>query len=315
VSTVQRTRSQERSPLGPGSVEARPVRVEIDTPTLITVSALAWAVANIFHEIVGHAGAAVVLGIPVRAVSTTTASLDWDAIESATQDRIINAAATPVNLLTGALALVALRWLTVKSPPMRYFLWLFAVVSFTMVTWNMVTVPLLGAGDWGEVAEGLSHAGLWTAGVVAAGSVVAVVGYRLPLRLFLPDLGDHPGLRHKVTFVPVATMILVQTLSVLASPFATAPAESNHLLASMVAYVHLIAWAVLVNRGAGPRAARQVHELTMHRSTRWLAVGALVIVVFVAVLGPGLGSLENDPRLDSSMGARAFVAPAASVQI
>jgi hypothetical protein len=257
-------------------------------------------VANVFHEIVGHAGAAVVLGIPVRAVSTTTASLDWDAIESATQDRIINAAATPVNLLTGALALVLLRWMHVKSPATRYFLWLFAVVSVTMATWNMVTVPLLGAGDWGEVAEGLSHTGLWTAGVVAVGTVVAVVGYRLPLRLFLPDLGDHPGLRHKITFVPIATMIVVQTLSMLASPFATAPAEANHLLASMFAYAHLVVWAVLVNRGVGPRAARPIRELKLERSTRWLAAGAVAIIVFIAVLGPGLGPLENDPRLDSS---------------
>jgi len=274
--------------------------VEIDTPTLIAVSALAWAVANVFHEIVGHAGAAVVLGIPVRAVSTTTAYVDWTAIDSATQDRIINAAATPVNVLTGTLALAALRWLHMKSVPMRYFLWLFAVVSFTMATWNMVTVPLLGAGDWGEVAEGLEHAGLWTAVVVATGVVVAVVGYRLALQLFLPDLRDRPELRHKITLVPVATMIVVQTLSVLPSPFATAPADANHLLASVFAYAHLIVWAVLVNRGVGPTSPRPVDDLTLNRSTGWLVTGAVIIIVFIAVLGPGLGPLPDDPRLDST---------------
>ena len=274
--------------------------VEIDTPTLITVSALAWALANAFHEIVGHAGAAVVLGIPVRAISTTTASVDWEAIEFAAQARFIDAAATPVNVLTGALALAALRWININSTATRYFLWLFAVVSFTMATWNMVTVPLLGGGDWSEVAEQLDHAGLWTAGLIAVGVVVAVVGYRLPLRLFLPDLRDRPALRHRITIVPVATMIVVQTLSVLPSPFATAPADANHLLASVFAYVHLIAWAVLVNRGVGPRSSRPVGELALHRSTAWLATGAMTIIVFVAVLGPGLGPLEDDPRLNSS---------------
>ena len=275
-------------------------RVEIDTPTLITASALAWAVANVFHEIVGHAGAAVVLGIPVRAVSTTTAYVDWTAIESAAQDRIINAAATPVNVVTGALALVALRWLHVHSAATRYFLWLFAVVSFTMVTWNMVTLPLLGAGDWGSIAEGLNHAGLWTAGVVAVGLAVTLVGYRLSLRLFLPDLRDQPELRHKIIFVPVATMIVVQTLSVLPSPFATAPGDANHLMASVFAYAHLMAWAVLVNRGVGPRAPRPVDDLTLDRSTGWLATGAVLIIAYVAMLGPGLGPLEDDPRLNSS---------------
>ncbi len=294
------TTQDERSPLGTRPVDGGPGRVEIDTPTLVTVSALAWALANVFHEIVGHAGAAVVLGIPVRAVSTTTFSLDWDAVESVTQDRIINVAATPVNLLTGTLAVVVLRWLHLKRTPLQYFLWLFAVVSFTRATWNMVTIPLLGAGDWGEVTQGLSHAGLWTAGVVATGVVVAVVGFCVPLRQFLPDLADRPALRHKIAFVPVATMIVVQTLSMLASPFATAPAEANHLVASVFAYAHLIVWAVLVNRGVGPRAPRSVDELALRRAPGWLVAGAVVIIAFIAVLGPGLGPLADDPRLDSS---------------
>jgi hypothetical protein len=283
-----------------GHASERDRRVEIDTPTLITVSALAWAVANIFHEIVGHAGAAVVLGIPVRAVSTTTAYVDWTAIESVTEDRVINAAATPVNVLTGALALAVLRWLQVSSTATRYFLWLFATVSFTMATWNMVTLPLLGAGDWGAITDNLDRAGLWTAAVVAVGVVVVVVGYRLSLRLFLPDLRDRPRLRHKIIVVPVATMIVVQALSVLPSPFATAPAEANHLLASVFAFAHLIGWAILVNRGVGPRSPRPVHDLTLDRSTGWLATGAVIILVFIAVLGPGLGPLEDDPRLDSA---------------
>jgi hypothetical protein len=169
-----------------------------------------------------------------------------------------------------------------------------------MATWNMVTLPLLGAGDWGDVTQGLDHAGIWTAGVVAAGIAVATVGYRLPLRLFLPDLRNQPGLRHKITLVPVTTMIVVQTISVLPSPFATAPAEANHLVASVFAYAHLVVWAVLVNRGVGPRSTRPVGELALNRSTRWLAAGLVIVLAFVAVLGPGLGPLEDDPRLHSS---------------
>ena len=183
---------------------------------------------------------------------------------------------------------------------MRYFLWLFAAVSFTMATWNMVTLPLLGGGDWAEVAGGLDRAGIWTAGVVAVGIAVAIVGYRLPLRLFMPDLSDHPGLRHKIIFVPLTTMIVVQTSSMLLSPFATAPADTNHLLASVFAYVHLVVWAVLVNRGVGPRSTRPAGALSLNRSTRWLATGLVIVVAFIAVLGPGLGPLEDDPRLHRS---------------
>jgi hypothetical protein len=300
MSRTEQIHSPERYQGVPALLEEADRRVEIDTPTLITVSALAWVTANVLHEIVGHAGAAVVLGIPVRAISTTTAFIDWTAIDSAAQDRIINAAATPVNVLTGFLALAALRWMQVKRTPVGYFLWLFAVVSFTMATWNMVTLPLLGAGDWGEVAERLDHAGIWTAGVVAVGIAVATVGYRLPLRLFMPDLHDHPGLRHRIIFIPVATMIVVQTISVLPSPFATASGDANHLLASVFAYLHLVGWALLVNRGVGPRSTRPASELALNRSTRWMAAGLVIVVAFIAVLGPGLGPLDDDPRLHSS---------------
>ena len=78
--------------------------------------------------------------------------------------------------MRAVLALVALRRLHIERTAMRCFLWFFVVVSFTMATWNMVTVALLGGGDWGEVTEGLDQAGIWTAMVVATGVVVAVVG-------------------------------------------------------------------------------------------------------------------------------------------
>ncbi len=299
MSTITRARWPKRSTDAPEPLPDSTRSIEIDTPTLVIISAMAWVTANVFHEILGHAGAAVVLGIPVRAISTTTAFVEWDAIESMTQDRIINAAATPVNILTGALALLALRWLKGASVPTRYFLWLFATVSFTMATWNMVTLPLLGAGDWGEVVQSLGHTGLWTAGVVAVGIVLAVLGFRLPLRLFLPDLSDKSAVRHKIIFVPVTTMIVVQTLSVALSPFATAPADQNHLLASVFAYVHLVIWAFLANRGTGPRSTRQPGTIALERSTNWLVAGIVVVIVFIAVLGPGVGPLEDDPRLDA----------------
>ena len=92
-------------------------------------------------------------------------------------------------------------------------------------------------------------------------------------------------------------MIVVQTLSVLPSPFATLPAESNHLLHSVVAYLHLALWAIVVNRGVGTCSIQPASEIGLRRSTGWLATGLVVIVFFVAVLGPGLGPLGDDPRL------------------
>jgi hypothetical protein len=119
-------------------------------PTLIALSTVAWAVVDVLHEIVGHAGAAVLLGVPVRAVSTTTVYLAWDQIHSLGDVRTVDAAGTVLNLVTGGLALLALRSRRVMSSASRYFLWLFATMSFVVSTLNFVA-----GGDWAEVTTEL----------------------------------------------------------------------------------------------------------------------------------------------------------------
>jgi hypothetical protein len=52
------------------------------------------------------------------------------------------------------------------------------------------------------VIEGMEPASLWQAGVLVAGVLVGVLGYVLPLRLWLPDLRQHRRLQLTVTAVP-----------------------------------------------------------------------------------------------------------------
>lgn len=272
-------------------------RMVIDIPTLVAISAVAWALANILHEIVGHAGAAVLVGIPARAVSTTTAYIDWGQIQSVGEARIILAAGTVVNLITGALALIVLHSRKVTNSASRYFLWQFATISFIIATLNLVSAPLMGGGDWAEIITQLEPKRLWSVSIIGVGMLVAVAGYILPLRMWMPNLKGKRWVQLKVTVIPVATMIIVQTLSLLRSPFAKLPPASNHLLASVFAYIHFVLWAILVNVIPVPRSSEPVESIRLRRSNVWLAVGLVVFLFFVGVLGPGLGPLEDDPRL------------------
>jgi len=266
----------------------------MDLPTMIAASAVAWALADVLHEVVGHGGAAVLLGVPVRAASTTTIFAEWDQAQSMAEVQIIHASATLVNLLTACLALLALRSPRVTSPVFRYFLWAFATISFVVVTLN-----LLVGGDWSVVIEGMEPAGLWQAGVLVAGILVGVLGYVLPLRLWLPDLRQHRGLQLKVTATPVLVLLAVQTLSVLGSPFGSVPLDTgtNAVITSAALAVFFGLWLALVNLVPVPRASAPVDSIALARSTGWLAVGLIVAVLFIGVLGPGLGPLEADPRL------------------
>lgn len=286
-----------RASVTTGRAEGVEPCVEIDVPTLIALSTVAWALADVVHEIVGHAGPAVLLGVPVRAVSTTTVYLGWDEIDSLADVRTIHAAATVLNLATGFLALLALRSRRVTSSASRCFLWLFATISLVVAT-----LQLVAGADWDVVTNGLEPRGLWSAGVFAVGVLVGIAGYVLPLRLWMPDLREHRRLQLKITAIPVAVLVVVQTLSVARSPFAARPLGSgdNALITVVALSLFFGVWLALVNLVQRPRSTAPVESIRMTRSTGWLAIGLIVLLIFVVVLGPGLGPLEDDPRLEGA---------------
>jgi hypothetical protein len=278
----------------PAEAESPDHGVAMDVPTMIAVSTVAWALADALHEIVGHGAAAALLGIPVRAVSTTTIFADWDQFQSMAEVRTIHASATLLNLVTAGLALLALRSRRLTSPATRYFLWVFATISLVIVTLNLIV-----GGDWSVVIEGMEPQGLWRAGILAAGILVAIVNHVIPLTLWLPDLRGHRRLQLRITAIPVLVLLVVQTLSVLGSPFAAVPMGSglNALVTSWALTFFFGVWLALVNLVPVPRSTAPVDSIRMARSNAWLVAGLVVAVLFIGVLGPGLGPLEADPRL------------------
>ncbi len=272
-------------------------RRDIDIPTLVAISTMAWVLVNVSHESIGHAGAAALLGIPVRAVSTTTAYIEWDQASSIGAYRTIVAAGTFVNLVSGAAALIILGLLRIVNSATRYFLWLFATFSFIIVAMNLVSVILIGGGDWAGFIGTLEPRGLWTAIIIGVGMIITVFGYVMPLRIWMPDLKDDRRAQFAVTVIPVVTLIVVQSLSLIGSPFARLPSAENHLLASVFAYLHFILWAILANTLPSPRSKNPAQSIRLPRSRGWLAFGLMIALFYLVVLGPGLGPLGEDPRL------------------
>lgn len=277
-------------------------RMKIHIPTLIAISIIAWALVDIMHEIVGHAGAAIIVGVPVKAVSTSTAYLyvDWDQFiteHGLNPIRLFTLGGTIVNIVTGALALLALKWKKAMNTTICYFLWLFATLSTIIVAMNMVTNTLLGFGDWTEFISTLEQENIWKSIIVVVGLVLMVIGFVLSLRQWVPSMKGHRLILLKITAIPVATMIAVQTLSLMKSPFVTLPPESNHLLASSFAYIHFILWVIVVNLIPGPRSTDNLDAIRLPRSNVWLVLGFIVFIFFILVLGPGIGSFVGDPRI------------------
>jgi len=269
----------------------------IDILTLIAISVIAWSLANFLHEAIGHAGSAALLGIPVRAVSTTTMYIEWSQIDSAAQNVIIHAAGTGLNLFSGIIALLLLRSQKVTDSATRYFLWLFSTVSFILVTINLISAPLIGGGDFSVIIQETENRQMWKAIIIGVGVILTIPGYVLPLRYWLPNMRGHRKTLLIITVIPALTMIIVQSLSLVGSPFSRLPPEYNHLLASVFAYLHFVLWVILVNILPVPKSTRSIESIRFPRSIIYLSIGLFVGIFFITVLGPGWGPLEQDPRL------------------
>lgn len=120
--------------------------------------------------------------------------------------------------------------------------------------------------------------------------ILSVFGYILPLKLWMPDLKSNQRIQLAVTVMPVVTVIVVQSLSLLGSPFISGPSGANHLLACVFAYLHFVLWAILVNALPAPRSIYSPQSIRLPRSYGWLVLGLFFALLYIVVLGPAPGS-------------------------
>src|SRR5204863_5192488 len=98
----------------------------IDRLTVIAIATLAYTIANVVHEGLGHGGAVLLLGARPTMFNAIFFTYD-ESTASTTAQRLISAGGSIANLLVGLplLALLA----RIRSTRWRYFLWLFAAVN------------------------------------------------------------------------------------------------------------------------------------------------------------------------------------------
>jgi hypothetical protein len=106
----------------------------------------------------------------------------------------------------------------------------------------------------------------------------------------MPDLRDQRGTLLAITGIPVVTVIVVQSLSLIGSPFAKGSAGAAHLLACVFAYLHFVLWAVLVNVLPAPRSKNTPQGIRLPPSSGWFVLGLFFTLFYIVVLGPVIGS-------------------------
>src|SRR2546427_10935051 len=116
------------------------------TTMVIAISAVAYALADMVHEALGHGLLSLLVpGVKVISISTV-------ALSSTGSSRIVAAAGMIANIIAGSvsLSLFANRR---QFTPGSYFLWLFAGVNLMNIGYLLYS-GVLRSGDWSEVIAG-----------------------------------------------------------------------------------------------------------------------------------------------------------------
>ncbi|MDD1643369.1 MAG: hypothetical protein LUQ29_08905, partial [Methylococcaceae bacterium] len=184
------------------------------------------------------------------------------------------------------------------SAQMHLFLWLFSSFSFIIIVMNFITVTLIGGGDLPQIINTFENQESLRTIVLIIGFIIMIAGYMIIQKNFMPEIKGHRSVLILITLIPVITAIIVQTLSLLKSPFAYLPPSQNHLLASVLAYFHFLLWALIVNIMPLTSKKNSIEKVVVEKSIIWIAVSLIFIVFYIFILGPGIGSFEGHSSIN-----------------
>lgn len=240
--------------------------------TVAAIACMAFVIADLSHEVLGHGVTAYLLGARHLLLSSTYLSSDINS-------KLVDAAGTVVNLLEGALAWLLL-WNGRGGVYWRYFLWLLIAFNLLDGTGYFLFSAVSNSGDWAEIIRGLPHPGVVRLSMGLTGAAAyALSAYVCALSLvpFSEQLED-------LNLVPYWTVLIVNCAAAALNPLGLKYLFISALPATAGANAALIVvskWTRRLKKG-------NASSLLVSRSIGLVWAGALVVVLFVFVVGRGI---------------------------
>jgi len=253
-----------------------------DVLTLVSLGIVAFVVAIVTHEGLGHGLATLAVG--GKPVMLTTCYFS----SSGSLSKWIPAAGGIANVIMGLLSVLVLRFLRTAKPHLRFFLVLVAAFNLLFAAGYPAYSGIAAFGDWAAVISGLSPAWLWRVLLVA----FSVISYYLSLRLLAVEMRPFCGSNEQQSLTRIRRITLIPFLAALAT-------------ASLAGALNPAGWTVIFTDALpGAAAAFGLTQLdhfseasasdsslpagAITRSAGWIMAAVLILAIFVGVLGPGI---------------------------
>jgi len=255
----------------------------------VAIAVVAYALANLVHEGLGHGGACLLAGGRPLALSAIHFEEDPSSLD-ATAQKWVAAGGTIANVVVGVLALLALRASRSTSTPGRYFLWLLMTVNLLQAAGYWLFSGTFNIGDWAAVIAGLSPRWAFRLGLALLGGAAYVGVIVFSLRELAPFLGagaERLPRAVTLTLVPYLAGGILYVAAGFPNPVGWLLVLISAAAASFGG-TSALAWMAQLLRNETRFPPREGEPPPLPRSTAWLAAGAVVALLFVFVLGPGI---------------------------
>jgi len=260
--------------------------VKPDPLTIAALAILAYFLATVVHEGIGHGGACALLGGRLVLVSSVHCDCDYQSI-SRPRQRAIEAAGTAANFALGLGCALAIAFFELPSPAWRYFLWLSAMINLFQAGGYLLVSPFGRFGDWNNVLDGVDAQLAWKLALTAAGLLISIATLQFGCRQLGFFLSPEDPLRGSqawlLTALPFAIGAIVSCAVALLNPVDKLLVFTSAAAATLGGTFWIL-WIGRLAPGIAPRTARPI-ALASNPMAIALAVVALGLWAFV--LGPG----------------------------
>lgn len=147
--------------------------------------------------------------------------------------------------------------------------------------------------DWALFLNGLEPLLLWKTGFIAVGLLILGVGFQLSRKYLEPFLGDQESERRRrmtsLTLIPYLTAIALKVSAGFMNPM---PDKMLIFLGSFGATAFFLIWLNFVRFWPFAKQTASSQEAAdLGLSIPWLVIGLVALILFVGILGPGIGQL------------------------
>ena len=255
---------------------------------LAGLGVLAFALADVSHEALGHGLATLAVG--GKAVLLTTCNFR----SSGHYSLWIPAAGGLMNLAVGLGSLAALRVRSRLSPRFRHFLVLVAAFNLFFAFGYPAYSGIARFGDWAAVISGLKPQWFWRVLLV----MISVVGYYASMRLLARPLAPFAGdaaapsgaipdraRMGRITRIPYFAAMVLACLAGALNPNGWMTMLTAGLPAAAAAF-----GLTQMDHFVDSVPEKDALEIAapLQRSWIWIMAAVIVLIFFVGVLGPGI---------------------------